>query len=53
MSKYDPLQKHLESVPLTQVAMTFREIEAVLGFELPASSRRHRAWWSNIPRTAS
>ena len=26
---------------------TFREVEAILGFQLPDSARRHQAWWSN------
>jgi hypothetical protein len=47
MSKYEPLQKHLEQASLAQVPMTFAEIEAILGFSLPPSSRRYRAWWSN------
>ncbi|RLP79060.1 hypothetical protein D9R14_09475 [Xanthobacter tagetidis] len=29
--------------------MTFAEIEALVGHPLPASARRHRAWWSNNP----
>jgi hypothetical protein len=47
MSKYDPLLRHLEGLPRDRVAMRFEEIEAILGFPLPQSSRRHRAWWSN------
>jgi hypothetical protein len=49
MSKYEPLRKHLENSRIAQVPMTFAEIESVLGFSLPPSSRRHRAWWSNNP----
>ena len=26
---------------------TFREIESIIGFELPASARLHRPWWAN------
>jgi hypothetical protein len=29
--------------------MRFEEIEKLLGFNLPPSARRHRAWWSNNP----
>jgi hypothetical protein len=47
MSKYEPLQKHLEHAGRAQVAMSFADIERVLGFSLPPSSRRYRAWWSN------
>jgi len=49
MSKYDPLQAHLEGQPGNRVPMTFAEIEGILDFSLPPSSRTHRAWWSNNP----
>lgn len=49
MSKYDPLSHYLRTSGLDHVRMRFEEIEAVLGFQLPASSRKHRAWWSNNP----
>ncbi|MCR6660240.1 MAG: hypothetical protein NVV72_13200 [Asticcacaulis sp.] len=46
MSKYDPLEDYLKQSG-DEVPMGFSEIEHVLGFELPPSSRRQRAWWSN------
>lgn len=46
-SKYAPLTDFLKRRGEGHVAMTFSEIEVVLGFDLPPSSRRHRAWWSN------
>ncbi|MGQ0609824.1 MAG: DUF7662 domain-containing protein [Paracoccaceae bacterium] len=49
MSKYDPLTKHLASRGQVRVPMNFEEIERLLGFDLPASARKHRAWWSNNP----
>lgn len=49
MSKYAPLQAYLEKSQNRIVPMTFREIEEVVGFVLPPSSRAHRAWWSNNP----
>lgn len=49
MSKYSPLTYHLQTRQQAEVAMRFSEIEAVLGFALPPSSRQHRAWWSNNP----
>jgi len=49
MSKYSPLQTHLKKSNFNNVPMTFKDIERVIGFELPASSRAHRAWWSNNP----
>jgi hypothetical protein len=49
MSKYDPLLTYLSQSRDESVPMGFSEIENVLGFELPPSSRRQRAWWSNNP----
>lgn len=46
MSKYDPLLKHL-SRSQGAIDLRFRDIEAILGFPLPGSARRHAAWWSN------
>jgi hypothetical protein len=47
MSKYAPLTRHLKAFRTGHVAMAFGEVEAVLGFDLPKSARRHRPWWSN------
>ncbi|ESQ92085.1 hypothetical protein ABAC460_04145 [Asticcacaulis sp. AC460] len=49
MSKYDPLEDYLKQSDDEQIAMGFSEIETVLGFNLPPSSRKQRAWWSNNP----
>ena len=46
-SKYDPLCHHLVNSPETVVSLSFAEIERILGFALPASARRHQAWWAN------
>ena len=48
MGKYDPLKDFLGSRPGDHVAMTFGEIEAVLGSPLP-KSKQYPAWWSNNP----
>ncbi len=47
MSKYEPLKRHLESLVGSEWRATFTEIEAVLGFVMPASARRHQPWWAN------
>lgn len=47
MSKYEPLQRFLESQRSGEFPMSFREVEAVLGFRLPPSAREHRPWWAN------
>jgi len=48
-SKYDPLCEFLKELPsdVQERTLSFRQIESILGFALPASARRHRAWWSN------
>lgn len=49
MSKYDHLKRYLEGRPAatSSVALGFRQIERILGFDLPASARKHRPWWAN------
>lgn len=49
MSKYDPLTHHLASRNQARIQMGFDELERLLGFGLPPSARKHRAWWSNNP----
>ena len=48
-AKYYPLEAHLKSIGFERIRMTFDEIEQVIGSRLPASARKHRAWWSNNP----
>lgn len=47
MSKYDPLRAYLDSCGGVDVPLSFADIEAVLGFDLPYSARHHRHWWGN------
>ncbi len=49
MSKYTPLEKHLKAESFESIPMTFSEIETLIEDKLPASARKHRAWWSNNP----
>ena len=46
-SKYQRLYAHLCSLTTHEWRTTFGEIESVIGFDLPASARLHRPWWSN------
>ena len=48
-SKYTPLESHLRASGLAHVAMTFGEIERVIGAPLPPAALKHRALWSNNP----
>lgn len=45
--KYRKLSAMLAEADGKPVSMSFKEIEDVLGFELPASAREHRAFWAN------
>ena len=47
MSKYDALTDYLVADSSDEIAVTFGQIETVLGFQLPPAARSHRAWWSN------
>jgi hypothetical protein len=49
LSKYTPLQVYLSGRPDAETAMSFADVEQVLGFSLPPAARRYRAWWSNNP----
>lgn len=49
LSKYEPLKIYLKNQNLERVPMRFDDIENLVGFDLPKSSRNHRAWWSNNP----
>jgi hypothetical protein len=49
MGKYDPLSEYLRGQRTNRIELTFADIERIVGFKLPRSSRDHRAWWSNNP----
>lgn len=50
--KYAPLYRHLIAMAGFDWRVSFAEIEAILGFELPASARLYRPWWSNQKRSS-
>ena len=43
--KYRALWQYLRELPVDETTMSFAEIEAVLGFRLPPSSRKHVPHW--------
>ena len=48
MSKYAPLAAHLKESECDSVAMSFEEVEAVIGAPLPPSAYDESLpWWSN------
>lgn len=48
MGKYTPLGLYLTAQKKERIAMSFDEIERILGERLPAS-KQYPAWWSNNP----
>ena len=44
--KYAPLYRRLAAMDGLRWRVSFGEIEAILGFDLPASVRLHRPWWA-------
>jgi hypothetical protein len=47
MSKYEALPQFLAQLKGVTHRMSFREVEHILGFKLPASAYEYEAWWSN------
>jgi hypothetical protein len=49
VSKYENLTVHLvETAPgKSPLKLTFKQIERIIGSELPDSARRYQAWWAN------
>lgn len=45
--KYRRLYAHLCGLRTPEWRTSFREIESIVGFELPASARLYRPWWAN------
>ena len=52
MSKYEPLRVHLVEEPPGPVAMSFVEIERLVG-QLPQSAHDHDAWWLDASPNAT
>jgi hypothetical protein len=49
MSKYEPLAVFLRSQRISEVTLTFADIERIVGAKLPPKAQHQRAWWSNNP----
>lgn len=51
--RYAPLREYLQQQRSAQirVALSFKEIEEILGRPLPDSAYRYRPWWANATRT--
>jgi hypothetical protein len=49
-AKYHPLFEHLLYSGRGEMKLSFREIEAIIGAQLPPSARERAEWWSNSER---
>jgi hypothetical protein len=47
MANYANITEYLSRPGQEDWTASFSEVEAILGFSLPASARRHKAWWAN------
>ena len=47
MGRYDPLKNYLIQCGSEEVALSFADVEAILGSPLPSSARNYDAWWAN------
>ena len=47
--KYTPLENYLRNLPASQSAVTlrFKQIEEILGNQLPASAYEDQRWWEH------
>lgn len=45
--KYQRLYEYLCGLSTQEWRTSFREIETIIGFELPLSARLYRPWWAN------
>lgn len=47
MTKYEALGYYLNHTDALQVTLSFKDIERIIGFNLPANAKSHREWWAN------
>ena len=47
MAKYDPLRDYLLKYKGNELTLTFKQIEGVIGSDLPPSAYYLRQWWQN------
>ncbi len=54
-NKYEALELHLRSVPhsVSELNLSFKQIEKILGVELPMSAKSYQAWWANQTDTTN
>jgi hypothetical protein len=54
MAKYDPLAQYLQTQTVSDLTLSFGEIEKIIGAVLPRSAReRPEWWWNDLARDSS
>lgn len=53
MGKYDLLAKYLNVCNKDELTLNMREIEVIIGNNLPSSAYKHSAWWDNESKDKS
>jgi hypothetical protein len=46
---YKPLEEFLRDVSSSEISLSFKEVEEILGFRLPATAYGNDTWWTNNP----
>ena len=47
MGKYDLLARYLSVCNKDEITLKVKEIEVIIGDNLPSSAYKHSAWWAN------
>jgi hypothetical protein len=47
MRKYEPLGFFLKDLAKNEFKCTFKDVEIIIGSQLPKSARTHKVWWAN------
>jgi hypothetical protein len=47
MGRYDPLRDYLRGQKFSELVLTFRQVEDIIGMPLPNSAIRPQ-WWENV-----
>ena len=51
MGKYDPISTFLSNQRKKKHILSFRQVEKLIGTQLPTSARKYVAWWSGNSAT--
>lgn len=45
--RYYPLKTYFQKITADKIALTFTQIEKIVGFKLPLSAKKYPSWWSH------